>query len=148
MSVSGAMPGPGRSTWPAGVPAVDAVSASRLADVVPALASRVERLMIALHTVGVPVRVTAGRRTLEEQRRLYAQGRTTPGPIVTWTLASKHLEGRAVDLVWRTRDGVSWDGPWEMLGAMAEELGLRWGGRWSRPDKPHLELPEGTPDED
>lgn len=132
-----------------GVPAVDAVSAERLALVVPALASRVERLMIALHAIGIPVRVTQGRRTQAEHDKLWLQGRGTPGPIVTWTKDSKHLTGRAVDFVWKTPDGgVSWDGPWELLAMMAHELGLVAGYYWSRQDKPHVELPAGMGDED
>lgn len=141
-----------RSTTSAGAGAagaIDAVSADRLATVVPALASRVEHLMVALHALGVPVRVTQGRRTVEEQAALFAQGRTAPGKVVTWTMQSKHLTGRAVDFVWRTADGgVTYDGPWLLLGMAAEELGLVWGGRWSRPDRPHVELPDGTGDED
>ena len=130
------------------VPAVDAVSAERLATVVPALASRVERLMWALAWLGIPVRVTQARRTQAEQDALYAQGRTTPGPIVTWTLDSKHVRGRAVDFVWRTPNGVTYSGPWELLAMMAKELGLTAGYYWHRQDKPHVELPDAMGDED
>ena len=42
--------------------------------------------------------VIVGLRTLAEQEALYAQGRTAPGLIVTWTLKSNHLTGHAVDL--------------------------------------------------
>lgn len=42
--------------------------------------------------------VVEGLRTIERQRELYAQGRTKPGKVVTWTLASKHIDGKAVDL--------------------------------------------------
>lgn len=128
--------------------AVDDVSSQRLATVVPALASRVERLMWALAWLGLPVRVTQARRTQAEQDALYAQGRTTPGPIVTWTRESKHVRGRAVDFVWRTPDGVTYEGPWPLLGLMAAELGLTWGGYWHRQDKPHVELPDAMGDED
>jgi len=48
--------------------------------------------------------VIDGVRTLEYQKDLYAQGRTKPGKIVTWTLNSKHLVqpdgyGHAFDIV-------------------------------------------------
>jgi hypothetical protein len=43
---------------------------------------------------------------------------------------------------------VTWDGPWERWGGLAEAAGLVWGGRWRRPDRPHVELPEGMGDED
>ncbi len=40
-----------------------------------------------------------GVRTHKEQAEMYAQGRTTPGNKITWTLNSKHKDGNAVDLV-------------------------------------------------
>lgn len=137
------------------LPAVDAVSADRLVTLVPALASRIERVMAALALLGHPVRITQARRTDAEQAALYAQGRTTPGAIVTGLngltpqTRSYHQSGRAVDFVWRTADGVSYDGPWTLLGACAEAVGLVWGGRFkSGPDRPHLELPAWMGDED
>lgn len=39
-----------------------------------------------------------GKRTQGEQDALFAQGRTAPGPIVTWTRDSDHLRGTAIDL--------------------------------------------------
>ena len=132
-----------------GATAVDAVSAERLLTVVPALASRVERLMWALAWLGLPVRVTQARRTQAEQDALWQQGRETPGPIVTWTRDSKHVRGRAVDFVWRTpTGGVTYEGPWELLALMAGELGLISGVYWQRQDKPHVELPDAVGDED
>ncbi len=47
--------------------------------------------------IGRPVRIGEKRRSDERQRELYAQGRTLPGPIVTWTLHSAHVSGRAFD---------------------------------------------------
>lgn len=86
--------------------------------------------------------ITEGRRTLERQQKLYAQGRTAPGPIVTWTMKSRHLTGEAVDvgvlvdgvLVWPDDDAL-----WERIGQLGEAAGLRWGGRWKKPDRPHFE---------
>ncbi len=40
-----------------------------------------------------------GRRVQGEQDKLFAQGRTAPGTIVTWTRQSEHLTGRAADVV-------------------------------------------------
>ncbi|WP_445147328.1 hypothetical protein [Dyella sp. Tek66A03] len=37
--------------------------------------------------------VTAGYRTHAEQDALYAQGRTKPGNVVTWTRNSRHIGG-------------------------------------------------------
>lgn len=89
---------------------------------------------------GIRVRVTSTRRSAEEQRRLYAQGRTEPGPIVTWTLNSAHVSGRAFDV---TVDGAPEydDDPdaWEILGELGQGMGLDWGGAYG--DFGHFELP-------
>ena len=53
----------------------------------------------AIEISDVDFTVMEGVRTLERQRELYAQGRTAPGKIVTWTMKSRHIEGKAVDLV-------------------------------------------------
>lgn len=37
-------------------------------------------------------------RTPERQKKLYAQGRTAPGPIVTYTLNSLHIKHLAIDI--------------------------------------------------
>lgn len=42
--------------------------------------------------------VVEGVRTEKRQQELYAQGRTKPGKVVTWTMNSKHIDGLAVDL--------------------------------------------------
>ena len=42
--------------------------------------------------------VVEGVRTIQRQLDLYAQGRTKPGKVVTWTMNSKHIDGLAVDL--------------------------------------------------
>lgn len=43
------------------------------------------------------VEIICGFRSQAEQDSLYAQGRTKPGPKVTWTRNSRHTSGRAVD---------------------------------------------------
>jgi peptidoglycan L-alanyl-D-glutamate endopeptidase CwlK len=100
-----------------------------------------DELLKAARAEGIPVRVTSTRRSAEEQRRLYAQGRTEPGPVVTWTLNSKHVAGRAFDI---TVDGAMEydDDPetWELLGAIGEDLDLVWGASYG--DYGHLELPD------
>ena len=80
---------------------------------------------------------------MERQRRLFAQGRTLPGPIVTHTLNSRHLSGRAFDI---TFQGIDADqavraGAFDLAGSIGEALGLRWGGRFrGLRDLGHFEL--------
>ncbi len=91
---------------------------------------------------GHRVEVVEGFRTPERQAALYAQGRTRPGPVVTWTEASLHSQGKAADL---QVDG-SWDNPqaYERLRQIAEEEGLQTLG--SR-DAGHVQLPARDGDE-
>jgi peptidoglycan L-alanyl-D-glutamate endopeptidase CwlK len=123
----------------------------RLAGVQPALRAKVERILAAMLALGYPMFVVSGNRTLAEQQKLYAQGRTAPGKIVTncdgVARKSNHQDGRAVDCAFvddpLTAKIETWDEkqPWEVYGTMAEALGLTWGGRWKSPvDKPHIEL--------
>lgn len=144
----GATDSPGPWTATAGAPAVDDISQRRLALLTPALRCRMERLLHIMALAGAPMRVTDGIRTVEEQARLFAKGRTTPGRIVTHAdgvrVRSFHQTGRAADCAFKLADGrIIWDGPWTLYGAAAEALGLRWGGRWKAPlvDRPHVELP-------
>lgn len=112
----------------------------------PAAAAARELLLLAARH-GLPVRVWETYRTYNRQMDLYAQGRTQPGNIVTWTMRSRHLTGRALDLVWSTKDTQwSWEEPWRgawiRLGELGETCGFIWGGRWRYQDKPHFEWPE------
>lgn len=94
--------------------------------------------------------VTEGVRTPERQRQLYAQGRTAPGPKVTWTLQSNHFVqksgyGHAVDLVpfpvdWNDRRKFHVIASAMKQAALAEGVKLAWGGDWGTPDLPHFEL--------
>lgn len=113
---------------------------------------------LALSRSPFDMTVIEGLRTAERQAQLYAQGRTTPGPVVTWTLKSKHIDGKAIDLGPLDGKGqIAWNNRelfLEMSGLMfkaAEELGvqIRWGADWDRDgipyekgeyDGPHFEL--------
>jgi peptidoglycan L-alanyl-D-glutamate endopeptidase CwlK len=100
---------------------------------------------------GIDLFLTGTYRTFEEQDALYAQGRTKPGRKVTnakggW---SWHNFRRAFDVAIRdfpgdtTPDDV-YDGPWALVGALGEHLGLEWGGRWPHgADLPHFQMTRG-----
>lgn len=99
----------------------------------------VVRRAIELSTVDFTV--LEGVRTIARQKELYAQGRTAPGKIVTWTMKSKHIDGLAVDLV---PFPVDWNDVGKFMAisramfAAASELGvnIRWGANWDGDDKP------------
>lgn len=120
---------------------LSATSLGRLRGVAPDLVRVVDR---AAHWSPVEFIVVEGLRSRARQAQLYAQGRTAPGKIVTWTLRSKHIEGRAVDLA-PIRDGaILWNDLAafdKVAGAMmtaSRELGvaIRWGANWDGDDRP------------
>ncbi len=114
--------------------------------------------------------VNEGVRTPARQRQLYAQGRTAPGPIVTWVKVSNHFAagdgyGKAVDIYpWMNGKPNLSSSPAAMkayvdiakaMFAAAGELGvpLRWGANWDgdgvirekgETDNPHFEIPKGA----
>ncbi len=92
---------------------------------------------------GLNFKVTSGRRTFQEQARLYAKGRTAPGPRVTNARAgySWHNFGTAYDLTLFSGKNPVWDSKhYDTAGRIGEELGLEWGGRWTKlVDRPHFQ---------
>lgn len=127
-------------------------SRANLIGVEPRLVAVVEA---ALARSAVDFAVIEGLRTYARQEELYAQGRTTPGKIVTWTMDSRHIPqadgySHAVDLAAWVDGGIKWE-PWslyeEIARAMKEAAAalavpLVWGGDWKRRDGAHFELVE------
>lgn len=88
-----------------------------------------------------PAYVVEGRRSAARQRDLYAQGRTSEGPVVTWTRVSKHQAGLAFDLGFKGRAAA--DVPadwWEDVGEAWQSIGGTWGGSWAAGDLNHFEI--------
>lgn len=86
--------------------------------------------------------VTEGYRTQERQNTLYAQGRTTPGQVVTQTLKSRHTEGLAADIAF-TKSLYSDAVPFARFAAIAHGVGLESGYNWPNfQDMPHVQKPK------
>jgi peptidoglycan L-alanyl-D-glutamate endopeptidase CwlK len=94
---------------------------------------------------GIDLLITSTYRDAEAQNALFAQGRTTPGKIVTRARAgqSVHNYRLAYDVVpirngkpvWSSSDPV-----WQEVGRIGESLGLEWAGRWkSFKEFPHFQ---------
>lgn len=90
-------------------------------------------------------------RTFAEQDSIYAQGRTTKGPIVSMAKAglSPHNYGLAIDIVlidgknaiWDVKKDFDGDGKadWMEVVTIFKQYGWTWGGDWRFKDAPHFE---------
>jgi peptidoglycan L-alanyl-D-glutamate endopeptidase CwlK len=113
--------------------------------------------------------VVQGARTIDQQKRLFGQGRTAvqcqnhgvPAAyarpdlqVVTWTLNSNHIGGNAIDVCPCIGDTYDWDnsgakGYWPRIHAAfvaaSHQTGIPvyWGGAFSTPDRPHFSLVPG-----
>jgi peptidoglycan LD-endopeptidase CwlK len=113
----------------------------------------------------IAIRIVQGLRTIEEQNAIYAQGRTTPGKIVTKAQGghSYHNYGLAIDfaliidkdgngsfetLSWDTSSDADHDAvkDWQEVVKVFEAAGWEWGGRFATiVDAPHLQKTFGHP---
>lgn len=110
-------------------------------DLHPRVAAMCRAHVAACKAQGIDLLITQTMRTAAEQDSLYAQGRTKPGSIVTNVKGgdSWHQYRLAYDVVplvngkpvWGTSgaDGVLWSS----VGALGEQCGLQWAGRWTGP---------------
>jgi len=121
---------------------MDSISEERLSQVHPELSRRIHQLA---DLVSFPFRVTQGLRTYAEQNALYAEGRTTPGRIVTEAQGgySMHNFALACDVAPIDDGGaIDWNGKdakWAEILAKAPTCGLAEGALWrSFSDEPHL----------
>lgn len=109
-------------------------SQDNLLGVDPTLVSIVRR---AIQITTVDFAVTEGVRSAKRQQELFAKGATK-------TLQSKHLTGRAVDLVAFIGGRISWElnlydeiADAMRLAALEKNAGVRWGAAWNIPDIRH-----------
>lgn len=133
---------------------LSAASKSILYTCVPEIIVCVEA---AIETQIVDFSVNEGHRSVARQQKLFAQGRTEPGQIVTYIDGIKKIgehnrkPSKAVDLVpWIPGKGKSWDDLelfFLIAGVMltvAKQKGIKleWGGHWkSFKDYPHFQVP-------
>lgn len=129
------------------------------ANLAPEFAQRVEAFLKDPRVANHGVRIREGFRSPATQLAYFSKGRAPnsitdklmkkagfrdginfwdksfqkPGDYITWTLASNHFNGTAVDL-------EPGDLGYDKLGTIAAEYGIDWGGNWSTPDKPHFEM--------
>lgn len=127
-------------------------SEARLKTVLPVLAE-VPRLALSYNLMDFAI--ISGGRTQEKQDTLFAQGRTMPGPVVTWTRNSNHLilpngYGRAFDaapylggkLQWRDHENFKLLATLMFRAAMELGIQIRWGFHAWGKDLAHFDLLE------
>ncbi len=121
----------------------DLVSENRIQSLHPDVRAKVTEFINTAENRGIKLRVTSGFRTYDEQNKLYAQGRTAPGAIVTNAKGgeSSHNFGTAIDVVPIVNGNADWNTDWNIIAKIGKELDFSWGGDWkSFKDKPHFEM--------
>ena len=115
----------------------------------PRLQELSKKLVSACKGQGLMIGIGECYRTVEEQDKLYAKGRTIAGTIVTNakgnTYSSHHQWGTAFDVYRNDGKGAynDYDGFFAKVGKIGKSIGLEWGGDWKSPvDKPHFQLPD------
>lgn len=111
----------------------------------PLLQEKARSLIDKCRAKGIEIIITQTLRTKAEQDALYAQGRTTPGAIVTNCRypQSLHCWGVAFDVA-VVKDGkATWETAYyKPVGLIGKTLGLEWGGDWVNfKDYPHFQMP-------
>lgn len=134
-----------------------------LATLHPVFRAYVAQLLATCEARGCPFRVTQSLRSMEAQGAIYMQGRHPLAVVnafrvsigfppikeaenrtVTWAPPgySVHNFGLAADVCYATGQPYSEKDrliTWDEFGNLAEACELTWGGRWKKPDRPHVE---------
>lgn len=124
------------------------ISSRSLTELDPWVATMARRLVAKAKAAGIDLIVTSTYRDHEAQNALYAQGRTKPGKIVTHARGgySIHNYRLAFDVVPVRGGKAVWDDNalWTMVGKLGQEVGLEWGGSWTKfKDRPHFQWTGG-----
>ncbi len=122
------------------------MSSGRYDGLDPEFRAKLEEFEKRLLDRGIRVKLVCGYRSIEEQNRLYAQGRTAPGKVVTKARGgySWHNFGLAADYAFVVDGQLTCNGSWNVFGRVARECGLEWGGDFKGfPDRPHVQWRKG-----
>lgn len=132
------------------------MSSRKIEDLIPAMQEKAKIFAVKMAENGIPFMFTCTYRSQEEQNATFAQGRSTPGKIVTWTRNSRHTKRDAFDIAILFAGKPTWDIKVDVdddhipdyleAGKIGESIGLVWGGRFKnskgqlRPDYSHFQL--------
>jgi peptidoglycan L-alanyl-D-glutamate endopeptidase CwlK len=132
----------------------DSRSEGNIATLLPRVRPFARALIEKAGNQGIIIKVTSGTRSFAEQDKLFAQGRTEPGDIVTNARGgfSNHNFGLAFDVTIfkgstdpeKAKTPVFESPVYKAIGALGTDLGLEWGGNWKKiVDEPHFQLRPG-----
>ena len=110
--------------------------------------TRVKAFIASCKTQGIDLLITSTFRDVESQNALYAQGRTSPGKIVTNAKGGQsfHQYRCAVDVVPLINGKPNWDDNdlWKRIGQLGKAAGLEWAGDWKTfKEMPHFQYTGG-----
>ncbi|MGE6515946.1 M15 family metallopeptidase [Lysinibacillus sphaericus] len=114
-----------------------------LAELLPAAQTACRLLFQECYKAGIKnIFITETYRSRERQKYLYAQGRTRPEQIVTWTtLNSNHKSRLAWDIAVGPPQSLYDVTTLNRVGAISKKIGIEWGGTWTNAiDRPHFEV--------
>ena len=132
------------------MPGIDYAGRNRkhLDSLLPEVAEVAVRHIAACATEGIALAVVQSLRSMEEQEKIYARGRTMPGRAVTAAKPgySWHNFGRAYDVAVVEDGRITWNSPkYARAGEVGRALGLIWGGDFKtvKGDVGHFEYHPG-----
>lgn len=117
------------------------MASRQIEELLPELQEIYAKFKEKMAEAGISYIVTCTYRSPEEQKILYAQGRSKPGKKVTWTLHSKHIDRKAFDIAIMKDGRITWDAKdYEGAAKIGQECGLIAGYFWTKQDAPHFEI--------
>jgi peptidoglycan L-alanyl-D-glutamate endopeptidase CwlK len=120
---------------------------NKIEELHPKVQSLCLKLIQKCKEAGIEIKITSTYRSIEEQNRLYAQGRTAPGQKCTNAKGgqSYHNYRVAFDFVPIINGEPNWnDRYFYKVGSIGESIGLEWGGRFKTIlDLPHFQYRGG-----
>jgi peptidoglycan L-alanyl-D-glutamate endopeptidase CwlK len=123
-------------------------NAEELKKLNPIVAKKLRAILSEAEVQGLDILITDSFRSNAEQTKLYNQGRTTKGKIVTNAKAgqSLHNYGLAIDIVPVGGNGSLNYGDYNTylaFATIAKRYGFTWGDDWRFKDTPHFEYTQG-----
>ena len=111
------------------------ISSRQLEDLLPKVQEMAHAFIAKCHEQGIDLLVTSTYRDNESQDKLFAQGRTQAGAVVTNARGGEsfHNYRCAMDVVPIINGKPDWNGShpaWKQVGQIGKDCGFEWAGDW------------------